>query len=103
MCRMCQVEVEGFPKLLIACNSQVKDGMEVRIDDDEVRAAQEGMMEFLLINHPLDCPICDQAGECGLQDYSFKHGQAFSRFSYEDKRTYPGNERSGCTGCSGSC
>jgi NADH-quinone oxidoreductase subunit G len=67
--------------------------MEVRIDDDEVRAAQQGMMEFLLINHPLDCPICDQAGECGLQDYSFKHGQAFSRFAYEDKRTYPGKER----------
>ena len=51
------------------------------------------MMEFLLINHPLDCPICDQAGECGLQDYSFKHGVAFSRFRFEDKRTYPGSER----------
>ena len=50
-------------------------------------------MEFLLINHPLDCPICDQAGECGLQDYSFKHGQAFSRFAFEEKRTYPGKER----------
>ncbi len=50
-------------------------------------------MEFLLINHPLDCPICDQAGECGLQDYSFKHGVAYSRFQYEDKRTYPGRER----------
>ena len=50
-------------------------------------------MEFFLINHPLDCPICDQAGECGLQDYSFKHGVAYSRFQYEDKRTYPGRER----------
>ena len=48
------------------------------------------MMEFLLINHPLDCPICDQAGECGLQDYAFKHGVACSRFRFEDKRTYPG-------------
>ena len=55
--------------------------------------AQKGMMEFFLINHPLDCPICDQAGECGLQDYSFKHGVAYSRFQYEDKRTYPGRER----------
>lgn len=93
-CRMCLVKIEGVPKLQTGCTTQImKDGMEVRIDDDEVRAAQEGMMEFLLINHPLDCPICDQAGECGLQDYSFKHGQAFSRFSYEDKRTYPGKER----------
>ncbi len=50
-------------------------------------------MEFLLINHPLDCPICDQAGECGLQDYSYKHGQAFSRFRFEEKRTYPEKER----------
>ncbi|MCP4201738.1 MAG: molybdopterin-dependent oxidoreductase [bacterium] len=93
-CRMCLVKIEGMPNLQTGCTTQImKDGMEVRIDDDEVRAAQEGMMEFLLINHPLDCPICDQAGECGLQDYSFKHGQAFSRFSYEDKRTYPGKER----------
>ena len=66
---------------------------EVVVDDPEVKEAQRGMMEFLLINHPLDCPICDQAGECGLQDYSFEHGQAFSRFRYEEKRTYPGRER----------
>ncbi|MFQ5527457.1 MAG: 2Fe-2S iron-sulfur cluster-binding protein [Thermoanaerobaculia bacterium] len=93
-CRMCLVKVEGAPKLQTGCTTQVmKDGMVVHVDDEEVRAAQEGIMEFLLINHPLDCPICDQAGECGLQDYSFKHGQAFSRFSYEDKRTYPGKER----------
>jgi NADH-quinone oxidoreductase subunit G len=71
----------------------MKDGMVVAVDHPEVREAQEGIMEFLLINHPLDCPICDQAGECGLQDYSFKHGQAFSRFRYEEKRTYPGRER----------
>ncbi len=93
-CRMCLVKIEGVPKLQTGCTTRImKDGMVVRIDDEEVRAAQEGMMEFLLINHPLDCPICDQAGECALQDYSFKHGQAFSRFSYEDKRTYPGKER----------
>ena len=93
-CRMCLVKVEGMPKLAAGCTTQVmKDGMEVVVDDPEVKEAQRGMMEFLLINHPLDCPICDQAGECGLQDYSFKHGQAFSRFAYEEKRTYPGRER----------
>jgi NADH-quinone oxidoreductase subunit G len=70
-----------------------KDGMVVHTDLPEVKEAQQGMMEFLLINHPLDCPICDQAGECGLQDYAFKHGVAFSRFQFEDKRTYPGRER----------
>jgi len=93
-CRMCLVEVEGTPKLQAGCSTQVtKDGMVVRTDTSEVREAQKGMMEFFLINHPLDCPICDQAGECGLQDYAFKHGQAYSRFEYEDKRIYPGRER----------
>jgi NADH-quinone oxidoreductase subunit G len=93
-CRMCLVKLEGVPKLQTACTTQVtRDGMEVYVDDPDVQAAQEGVMEFLLINHPLDCPICDQAGECGLQDYSFKHGQAFSRFVFEEKRTYPGRER----------
>ncbi len=93
-CRMCLVKIEGPPKLQTACTTQVmKDGMVVHIDIPEVHKAQEGVMEFLLINHPLDCPICDQAGECGLQDYSFKHGQAFSRFVFEEKRTYPGRER----------
>ncbi len=93
-CRMCLVKVDGMPKLQAGCTTQVmKDGMQVLVDDPEVKEAQRGMMEFLLINHPLDCPICDQAGECGLQDYSFKHGQAFSRFRYEEKRTYPGRER----------
>ena len=93
-CRMCLVKIEGMPKLQTACTTDVmKDGMVVEVDNPEVQEAQEGIMEFLLINHPLDCPICDQAGECGLQDYSFKHGQAFSRFQYEEKRTYPGRER----------
>jgi NADH-quinone oxidoreductase subunit G len=97
-CRMCLVEVEmggrKMPKLQAGCSTQVeKDGMVVRTDTPEVKEATKGMMEFLLINHPLDCPICDQAGECGLQDYSFKHGEAFSRFRFEDKRTYPGRER----------
>ncbi|HVS04428.1 MAG TPA: molybdopterin-dependent oxidoreductase [Thermoanaerobaculia bacterium] len=93
-CRMCLVQVEGMPKLQAGCSTQVmKDGMVVRTDTPEVKDAQRAMMEFLLINHPLDCPICDQAGECGLQDYAFKHGVAFSRFHFEDKRTYSGRER----------
>ena len=93
-CRMCLVKVEGMPKLQAACSTPVaKDGMVVRTDVPEVEEATKGMMEFFLINHPLDCPICDQAGECGLQDYSFKHGVAYSRFQYDDKRTYPGRER----------
>jgi NADH-quinone oxidoreductase subunit G len=93
-CRMCLVKVEGMPKLQAGCSTQVmKDGMVVRTDTAEVKDAQRAMMEFLLINHPLDCPICDQAGECGLQDYAFKHGVAFSRFRFEDKRIYGGRER----------
>jgi NADH-quinone oxidoreductase subunit G len=93
-CRMCLVKIDGMGKLQAGCSTQVmKDGMVVHTTTPEVREAQKGMMEFLLINHPLDCPICDQAGECGLQDYAFKHGVAFSRFQFEDKRTYPGRER----------
>jgi NADH-quinone oxidoreductase subunit G len=93
-CRMCLVKIDGMPKLQAGCSTQVmKDGMVVHTDVPEVEEAQKGMMEFFLLNHPLDCPICDQAGECGLQDYSFKHGVAYSRFQYEDKRTYPGRER----------
>jgi NADH-quinone oxidoreductase subunit G len=93
-CRMCLVKVEGMPKLQAGCSTQVmRDGMVVRTDLHEVKDAQRAMMEFLLVNHPLDCPICDQAGECGLQDYAFKHGVAFSRFRFEDKRVYEGRER----------
>jgi NADH-quinone oxidoreductase subunit G len=78
-CRLCQVEVEGMPKLQIACNTPVQDGMVVRTRTDRVREAREGVMELLLINHPLDCPICDQAGECKLQDYAFDYGVLRSR------------------------
>ncbi|MFN7940664.1 MAG: 2Fe-2S iron-sulfur cluster-binding protein [Thermoanaerobaculia bacterium] len=93
-CRMCMVEVQGMPKLQAACSTQVmKDGMVVKTQSPTAVEAQRAIMEFLLINHPLDCPICDQAGECGLQDYSFKHGQAFSRFRFEEKRVYPEKER----------
>jgi NADH-quinone oxidoreductase subunit G len=78
-CRLCQVEVEGVPKLQIACNTVVQDGMVIRTDTDRVRRAREGVMELLLVNHPLDCPICDQAGECKLQDYAFEYGVTRSR------------------------
>ncbi len=93
-CRMCMVEVQGMPKLQAACSTPVvKDGMVVKTTSPTALEAQRAIMEFLLINHPLDCPICDQAGECGLQDYSFKHGQSFSRFVFEEKRVFPEKER----------
>ncbi|MFQ5698602.1 MAG: 2Fe-2S iron-sulfur cluster-binding protein [Myxococcota bacterium] len=78
-CRMCQVEIEGLPKLQIACNTPVRDGMVIRTRTEQVRSAQRGVMELLLLNHPLDCPICDQAGECTLQDYAFEYGAKHAR------------------------
>jgi NADH-quinone oxidoreductase subunit G len=78
-CRLCQVEVEGMPKLQIACNTPVQDGMAIRTDSERVRRAREGVMELLLVNHPLDCPICDQAGECKLQDYAYEYGVEAAR------------------------
>jgi NADH-quinone oxidoreductase subunit G len=83
-CRMCLVEVEKLPKLVIACATQVAEGMVVHTTNPRVVNAREAVMEFLLINHPLDCPICDEAGECKLQDYTYKHGVGYSRFE-EDK------------------
>ena len=83
-CRMCLVEVEKMPKLAIACSTQVAEGMVVHTKNDRVINAREAVMEFLLINHPLDCPICDEAGECKLQDYAYKHSAGYSRFE-EDK------------------
>jgi NADH-quinone oxidoreductase subunit G len=79
-CRMCLVEIEKAPKLLIACDTRVQEGMVVRTDSQRVRAARASMMEFFLINHPLDCPICDQAGECRLQEYAMEHGRGVSRY-----------------------
>jgi len=84
-CRLCQVEVEGVPKLQIACDTRVADGMVVHTRNERVRRAREGVMELLLVNHPLDCPICDQAGECKLQDYAFEYGVPHSR-SREPRR-----------------
>ncbi|TFG96928.1 MAG: 2Fe-2S iron-sulfur cluster binding domain-containing protein [Myxococcales bacterium] len=78
-CRLCQVEVVGMPKLQIACNTLVADGMEIRTRTERVESAREGVMELLLVNHPLDCPICDQAGECKLQDYAFEYGVSEAR------------------------
>ena len=78
-CRMCLVEVERMPKLQIACNTRVLDGMVVRTATPRVSAARQAVLEFLLLNHPIDCPVCDQAGECKLQDYYMDYGRYHSR------------------------
>lgn len=79
-CRICLVAVKGQPKLAVACGTPVAEGMEVATRSAEVDEARKGVMEFLLINHPLDCPECDQAGECRLQNYSYSYGRANGRF-----------------------
>ncbi|WP_119155769.1 NADH-quinone oxidoreductase subunit NuoG [Caldimonas tepidiphila] len=84
-CRMCLVEVEKAPKPLPACATPVTQGMIVRTKSDKAVKAQQGVMEFLLINHPLDCPICDQGGECQLQDLAVGYGASNSRYA-EEKR-----------------
>ncbi len=84
-CRMCLVEVEKAPKPLPACATPVADGMKVWTDSPTAIDAQQGTMEFLLINHPLDCPVCDQGGECELQDVALGYGEGISRFN-ESKR-----------------
>jgi NADH-quinone oxidoreductase subunit G len=73
-CRLCMVDIEKTPRPTIACNTQVADGMVVRTDTERVQQSRRSMMEFHLVNHPLDCPVCDQAGECWLQIYYMKHG-----------------------------
>ena len=84
-CRMCLVEVEKSPKPVASCAMPIADGMVVHTNTPKVQKAREGVMEFLLINHPLDCPICDQGGECDLQDQAFKYGSGKSRYN-EEKR-----------------
>src|SRR3954453_14706086 len=84
-CRMCLVEVEKAPNPLPACATPVTDGMKVKTHSPAAKNAQNGVMEFLLINHPLDCPICDQGGECQLQDLAVGYGTSSSRYS-EEKR-----------------
>ncbi len=75
VCRMCMVEQEGVPRPFPACNATVAENMIVRNDTPKIQSAVEGTLQFHLVNHPLDCPVCDQAGECGLQDYYMKHGK----------------------------
>lgn len=95
-CRTCLVEVSKgserdprpMPKLVASCRTEVQDGMEVKnVTSEKAQDGHKAVTEFLLINHPLDCPICDQAGECDLQDLSFQHGVSGSRFR-EEKRTF---------------
>jgi NADH dehydrogenase/NADH:ubiquinone oxidoreductase subunit G len=86
-CRMCMVEIKGQPKLATSCTTPALEGQEVFTDSPAVADARAGVMEFLLMNHPLDCPICDQAGECLLQDYSYRYGSGDSRM-VEPKRRY---------------
>ena len=95
-CRTCLVEVSKgsekdprpMPKLVASCRTTVMDGMEVKNNDSEkVIEARKGVVEFLLLNHPLDCPVCDQAGECHLQDLSYEHGSAKTRTDFE-RRTF---------------
>ena len=85
-CRMCLVEVEGAPKPVASCAMPINEGMSIRTNTEKVKKAREGVMEFLLINHPLDCPVCDQAGECDLQDQTVAYGAGHSRFD-ENKRS----------------
>ena len=107
-CRICLVEIEKMPKLAIACATLAADGMVVHTSSQKALAARNAVMEFLLINHPLDCPICDEAGECKLQDYAYAHSTGESRFTEEkvhkDKRvslgTYVMFDAERCISCS---
>jgi NADH-quinone oxidoreductase subunit G len=90
-CRMCLVEVEKSPKPQASCALPVSEGMVVHTDSPLVRQARRGVMEFLLINHPLDCPICDQGGECDLQDQAYAYGLDHSRYR-EPKRAVKDKE-----------
>jgi NADH-quinone oxidoreductase subunit G len=113
-CRMCLVEIEKTPKLQIGCATTATQGMIVRTTTPRVKTTRQGIMEFLLINHPLDCPICDQAGECRLQQYSAEYGTGESRFVEEkihnEKRyaigarvTFDGERCIKCTRCIRFC
>jgi NADH-quinone oxidoreductase subunit G len=86
-CRMCLVEIEGIPKLQTSCSTAVRDGMVVNTTSNRVKHAQNAVVEFLLVNHPLDCPVCDKGGECPLQDISYGWGPGRSRF-IEPKRHF---------------
>ena len=87
-CRMCLVDVEKAPKPMPACATPVTQGMVVRTKSDKAIQAQKSVMEFLLINHPLDCPICDQGGECQLQDLAVGYGASSTRYEEEKRVVY---------------
>lgn len=107
-CRICLVEIEKMPKLAIACSTPATEGMIVHTKSERTIHAQNAVMEFLLINHPLDCPICDEAGECKLQDYAYKYSVGISRFdeqkNQKDKRVELGPnvlfDQERCISCS---
>lgn len=86
-CRMCAVEIEGMPKLQTACSTVATDGMIVKTTSEKAKSNQKSVMEFLLINHPLDCSICDKSGECDLQDFSYGYGSDHTRYQ-EVRRTF---------------
>jgi len=93
-CRMCLVEIENVPKPVAACASSVVPGMKIKTNSEKTRIHRGNVMEFLLANHPLDCPICDQGGECDLQDISSVYGYGTGRYneykrSVEDKNYGP--------------
>ncbi|MGE5175713.1 MAG: molybdopterin-dependent oxidoreductase [Hyphomicrobiales bacterium] len=88
VCRICLCEIEGRPKLVAGCATPVEDGMSIITRSKKVRDARAAVMEFLLIHHPLDCPMCDKGGECTLQDYTIAMGAAHTRFGFE-KNTWP--------------
>ena len=92
-CRMCLVDVEKAPKPMPACATPVTKGMIVRTKSDKAIKAQQSVMEFLLINHPLDCPICDQGGECQLQDLAVGYGGSSSRYDEEKRVVLPQGRR----------
>ena len=112
-CRMCLVKTAKVPKPIIACATYPTEGMEITTESEEIKELREFILEFLLINHPLDCPVCDQAGECELQEYSFRYGKDDSRFVEEKtyKHTKPlgpqvniyGNRCIVCTRCVRFC
>ncbi len=92
-CRMCLVEIEKAPKLVSSCTMPLMDGMSIITNSDKVNAGRKGVMEFLLINHPLDCPICDQGGECDLQDQAMYYG--FDRSRYQENKRAVDNKNMG--------
>ncbi len=88
-CRLCVVEVEGQPKLHASCSTPVENGMVVKTDTPKLRKIRQTNLEFLLVHHPLDCPVCDKAGECGLQDFAYKFGKPEGRFIRHRKEAPP--------------